>query len=180
MGNQGPGEVLPELCERLRPRFRRLLHAYRVPPQDGEDLIQTTLLLALLKWRDIRFPYAWVLGTLRTRCLVYGHERRRRGQLYEPLADRALEATAAPAQPRRDLLADLETLSRGLPRRQRAALALRYGMGHELLEVAAATGLTHSSVKTTLHRAVAHLRRAAAAPAPARRRGGTRIDGARG
>jgi RNA polymerase sigma factor (sigma-70 family) len=157
-----PGDALAELCARLQPQFGRILSAHRIPPQDGEDLIQTTLLLALGKWREIRCADAWMRGTLRTHCLMYWHERRRHLRRHEPLEEREVEPAIASAQERRDLLADLETLSRSLPHRHRAALALRYHAGHELLEVAAATGLTFASVKTTLSRAVAQLRRMAA------------------
>jgi RNA polymerase sigma-70 factor (ECF subfamily) len=164
---------LPDLCRQLRPRLRRILADFHIPPQDAEDLVQTTLLLALRKWSLIRDPHSWLFGALRNRCLFYWRERRRHGERHDSLADHAPGPAIFSAQTRRDLLADLATLSLRLPRLQRAVLALHcQGLGP--LEVAEATGLARSSVRKTRHRAVAELRRAAAMRPPAADRRGPR------
>jgi RNA polymerase sigma factor (sigma-70 family) len=160
---QVPRHDLPGQYEQLRPQLGRILSNFRIPPQDREDLMQTTLLLALMKSSLSCNPNSLLLGILRNRCLFYWRERRQYGRRYESLADHRPQPSIASAQGRRDLLADLATLSLRLPRMQRAVLAF-HCQGMELREVAEATGLARASVESAMHRAVAHLRQAAGEP----------------
>jgi RNA polymerase sigma factor (sigma-70 family) len=157
--------MLPELCAQLEPELRRILRSSRIPFEDAEDLLQTTLVFALRKWHEIREPKAWLLGTLGNRCTLYWRERRRQGLRYEPLDPWEPALAVAPAQERRAMLLDLEMLARRLPARQRAILFLRYRQGLRETELARATGLARSSVRKTLHRAVSRLRSAMASAA---------------
>src|SRR3984893_18664655 len=166
--------MLPGLCEELRPKLRRIFWHYRIGPQDAEDLLQTVLTLALMRWEEIRDPAGWLVGTLDNQCVMYWRARHRRDQRFESLTPFHDELAVAPVQERRRVLAELASLSRReLPAQQRRVLALRYGLGCSSDEVAAASGLALGSVRKTVHRALLRLRRAAttvAAPQGRKRR----------
>jgi RNA polymerase sigma factor (sigma-70 family) len=157
-------DELPELLEELRPKVRRILRWFKIPPQDAEDLVQITLLLALAKWPEIETPAAWVLATLQYRCIIYWRERRlakeRLVQLEPEMVEQLPQAACPPAQERREQRIDLGELARGLSERYRRVLVLRYQLGMRDSEVAEVTGLSPSSVQHTSQRAVAQLRRA--------------------
>jgi RNA polymerase sigma factor (sigma-70 family) len=157
--------MLPKLCEEVRTELRLIFWRYRVPPSDAEDLLQTVLTLALMRWEEIREPARWLVGTLENRCVMYWRERHRRDRRYESLMPFHEElAVPVPApQERRRVLAELAHLSRKLPAQQRRVLALRFGLGCSSDEIAAASGLARGSVRKTLNRALHRLRRAATA-----------------
>ncbi|HVT16477.1 MAG TPA: sigma-70 family RNA polymerase sigma factor [Thermoanaerobaculia bacterium] len=159
-------DVLPALCEQLRPQLRRILAAFQIPMEDAEDLVQTTLLIALAKWPGIWNPTAWLLGTLQKRCIMYWRERRRRSARLVALEPLEHELSAEPPQEGRVLLAEIETLCRRLPQPQRAVVVLYCCQGLPQRDVARATGLRPSSVRKTAHRAVAQLRQAVKGRAP--------------
>ncbi|HEY4588533.1 MAG TPA: sigma factor, partial [Thermoanaerobaculia bacterium] len=54
-------QTLLELLEAIRPRLRRLLRSYDIPPEDAEDLVQESILEALRKWDTIRQKDVWLL-----------------------------------------------------------------------------------------------------------------------
>jgi RNA polymerase sigma factor (sigma-70 family) len=154
--------MLPELCESVRPKLQRIFWHYRIGPEDAEDLLQTVLTLALMRWEEIREPAGWLVGTLDNQCVMYWRDRRRRNQRFESLMPFHDELAVAPVQERRRVLAELATLSRRkLPAQYRKVLALRFGLGCSSDEVAAASGLALGSVRKTLNRALHRLRRAA-------------------
>jgi RNA polymerase sigma factor (sigma-70 family) len=160
----GPPSTLPELCAKIEPELTHVLLKYRIPLEDGEDVLQTTLLLALLHWDKIQNSSAWLLGTLENRCILFWRERRRRDQRYEPLNPWDPVLTVAPAQERRAMIVDLETLARELPATQRKVLCLRYHLGMRDAEVAQVAGLAQSSVRGTARRSVTHMQSAIATP----------------
>jgi hypothetical protein len=67
---------LRRTLEADRPLLRSVLRHYRIPLEDAEDLIQDTLVLALMKWPQIRSLGPWLYGTLRHRCIGYWRKRR--------------------------------------------------------------------------------------------------------
>jgi RNA polymerase sigma factor (sigma-70 family) len=134
-----------------------VLHRYHIPPQEWDDLVQTTWLLAMSKWPEIRDPESWLLGTLEWRCVVYWRKRRLLAQRHQPLDGLAPEPTIEPVQPQRDLLTDLDVAARRLPVLQRRLLALRYRLGLTPPEAAAALGVAAGSVRPMIHRARAQL-----------------------
>src|SRR4051812_50221583 len=69
--------VLELFLHRIRPRLRALFSRYRIPLEDTEDILQQALLALLYQWQTVRDPEAWLLGTLRNRCLLYWRDRRR-------------------------------------------------------------------------------------------------------
>ena len=161
---------LPELCERLRPALEIILASYQVPFQDGEDLVQTTLLIAVTQWETIRSPRDWLPATLRNRCRIYWRERRLHERRQVPLEAWTREPATRPAQERCEALLDLDTLCRRLPARQRDVLCRSRLWNMKPADVARATGLAPASVRKTVHRAIAHLRWEARKAVPPRRR----------
>jgi RNA polymerase sigma factor (sigma-70 family) len=155
---QAVDQVLPAVYEWLRQPMGRVLYRHRIPREDAEDLIQTVLLLAVAKWRDIRNPGPWLLGTLHTHCIVYWRRRRVRLKRHVPLDSIAFELPVAPEQPRRDLLAAIAAASRRLPATQRRLLFLRYVVGLSGAEAARALGLAECSIRKILDRGLAQLR----------------------
>lgn len=72
-----PGsESMEEFLKRMRPRFTRLLRAFRIPSEVSEDLVQQTLLRYVASASRIDTPDAWVFRTLRHHCCIYWRDRR--------------------------------------------------------------------------------------------------------
>jgi RNA polymerase sigma factor (sigma-70 family) len=151
-------DELPALCDRLRPDLRRVLWRYRIPPEDAEDLVQTTFLLALTKWPTIENPGPWLIGTLQKRCIAYWRDRRLRTERHVRLEEWAPQLAIETPQDRRDQLTDLDTACRNLSAEQRGLLILRFHLGLSESEAAREAGLAPGSVRKTTHRAVARLR----------------------
>jgi len=151
-------DALPELYERLRPRLRRVLHGYRVPSQDAEDLVQTAFLLAIAKWDELRDPEAWLVGTLKKRCSLYWRRRLVNEERQVQLSEWDLGRDVEPCHDLRDRLCDLGKAWHQLTRAQRNLLGLRFLLGMSPQEVAQAMGLAHGSVRRTAYRALEQLR----------------------
>jgi RNA polymerase sigma factor (sigma-70 family) len=170
-------DVLPALYARLRGRLGRLLYRHRIPPEDAEDLVQTTLMLAVAKWHAIREPEAWLLGTLHKRCIVYWRARVPQREHMRQLEELDLERAVESDQNRRDWLADLDRVWHHLSPKQQTLLTLRFREGLTSGEAAGAVGLAASSERKTTLRALARLREALSAarapePAPRQRQAG--------
>ncbi len=145
-GHQPPGGTAVEaaaselaaLCQRLRPQFHAILRRCRVPPEDSEDLVQSTLRIAIEKWREIESLEPWLLATLRRHCALHWREHCRRTARQMPIEPVGEEPGGAagvllpptpPEQERRDALLDLRRLAHDLPPHQRRLLALRHHLG---------------------------------------------------
>ena len=151
-------ESLEALLNRLRPRLKHTLSRYRVPAHDAEDLVQETLVATIQKWGEIQDPEAWILVTLRNRCVVYW--RKRRASLYQAVDNVILELLSEPIaapQERAELLWDLNHLLEDLPQRCRTLLRLRYSLGYDSSEVAERMGYHPSSVRKVARRCMAAL-----------------------
>jgi len=151
---------LEDLLQRVRSRLKAQFQRHRIPPQDTEDLLQQALLALIHQRPGIRDPEAWLIGTVRNKCLLYWRAHRR--QLYESVDAAVLECLAKPQQPtqegsdvRRDLTAALERL----PERCRSLLSLRYGLGYEPAEVAVQLGYSRRSISKITRRCLAVLTR---------------------
>lgn len=152
--------ALDDFARRMLPRMRRTLRGLGVPDEDGEDLIQQTLLALVAAWDGVREPEAWVSGALRKKCLMYWRGRRRR--LYDAVDGAVLEWLAGPqgpAQERRALESDLASVMVRLPPRYRRLLRLRYGLGYDPPEVARRLGYRTSSIGKVTTRSLAALGR---------------------
>jgi RNA polymerase sigma factor (sigma-70 family) len=144
----------------IRPRLKTLFARYRIPAQDTEDILQTALLALVYQWSGIRDPEAWLMGTLRNRCLLYWRDRRRR--LYEGVDSTVLDLLAQPSAPEQehaDLVRDLSAVIRRLPERCQSLLLLRYQLGYEASEVAERLGYSPTSMSKITTRCQAALTR---------------------
>lgn len=151
---------LDAFLKRIKPKLRTLFSRYRVPPQDTEDILQQALLALVYQWETVRDPDAWLIGTLRNKCLLYWRERRRK--LYDAVDAAVLEWVAepqAPSQERADLWNDLATVISQLPCRCQSLLWLRYRMGYEPPEIAERLGYSRTSISKVTTRCLAELTR---------------------
>jgi RNA polymerase sigma factor (sigma-70 family) len=140
--------------------MKSLFAHYQVPPQDTEDIVQQALLALLYQRQAIRDPEAWLIGTLRNKCLLYWRERRR--NLYDAVDAAALEVMAEPMAPEQegvDVRRDLEMAIERLPERCRTLLSLRYSQGYEPPELAKRLGYSPTSISKTTNRCLAALTR---------------------
>jgi RNA polymerase sigma-70 factor (ECF subfamily) len=138
--------------------LKQILGRYRIPAHDAEDLVQEALVSTIQKWELIEDPEAWLLVTLRNRCVVYW--RKRRTSLYNAVDTAILELVSEPVaapQERAELLWDLNNLLEDLPERCRKLLRLRYGLGFDASEVAELMGYHPSSVRKVARRCMAAL-----------------------
>jgi RNA polymerase sigma factor (sigma-70 family) len=129
------------LLEQLHPKATRVLALHRIPREDAEDLLQETFFALIFKWGSLRNPEAWLISTLRNRCLLYW--RRQRESRLEAVDAPRLEELAgseAPPQERADLRHDLNVAFARLPGPYRDVLRLRYGLGWRSAEVAEKLG----------------------------------------
>ena len=156
----GPAQSLDELLYRLRPRFRQVLARFRVPAQDAEDILQEALVAAVHKWEEIQDPEAWLMVTLRNRCLIYW--RKKRDNVFSNVDQALLELLLKPQDPpqeRAELHWDLETLLSEVPDRCRHLLRLRYALGLSSAEAAEQIGLRADSARKATQRCLAALTR---------------------
>jgi RNA polymerase sigma factor (sigma-70 family) len=138
---------LDGFLRQVRPRLRALFSHYKIPPQDTEDILQQALLALVYRPERVRDPEAWLVGTLRNKCLLYWREKRRK--LYESVDTAVLESMAEPLPPDQeeaDLRQDLASALETLPERCRSLLALRYRLGYEPPELAERLGYRPSSI----------------------------------
>lgn len=153
-------DSLAEFLREVRPRLKALFAHFRIPAQDTEDLLQQALLAFLYRRQGVRDPQAWLLGTLRNKCLLYWRERRRK--LYDNVDMTVLEGIAsplAPAQQGAELRHDLANALEHLPERCRSLLSLRYRQGYEPPELAERLGYRPSSIGKITTRCIAALSR---------------------
>jgi RNA polymerase sigma factor (sigma-70 family) len=153
---------LDQLLQQCRPQLTRVLSRFRVPPQDAEDLLQETFVILISRWDSVRCPEAWLVGTLRNRCIIYW--RRRRARIYDLMDDAMLEVLAqaeaeAPAQEQAELRRDLGTALDRLAPHHRRLLLLRYAYGCTSQEVGDRLGYGAGSVRKMTQRCLDRLTR---------------------
>lgn len=146
-------DELELLLSSFKPRARAITSSFRIPAQDGEDLLQDALLTLVNKRHEIYSPEAWLAATLRKRCLMYWRSRRR--SLLRQVDAAVLELIAAetPApQEAVDLRHDLDNALRQLPARCRSLLIARYQKGLTPSEAARSLGYRFSGIYKLLER----------------------------
>jgi RNA polymerase sigma factor (sigma-70 family) len=144
----------------VRPRLKVVFAHYRIPPQDTEDILQQALLAHLYRHEPVRDPEAWLVGTVRNKCLLYWREKRRK--LYDSVDTAVLERVAepvAPAQEGADIRNDLASALECLPARCRSLLSLRFRQGYEPPEVAERLGYSPASISKITTRCIDALTR---------------------
>lgn len=159
---QPPNEqpLLEDILREVQPKLVQILGRYRIPSQDADDVLQETFLTLVHKREVVRNPEAWLIVTLRNRCLIYW--RKKRKHLYQAVDTAILELLSepeAPQQAKSDLRFDLDRLLARLPDRCRSLLKLRYGLGCSSSEVAERMGYRQSSIRKVTSRCLAALTR---------------------
>lgn len=160
LNQQQVDSSLRQFLKSVHPKLKAVFARYRVPPQDTEDILQQALLALVYHWKTVRDPEAWLMGTIRNKCLVYWRDRRRK--LYDAVDTAVLEWVArpeAPNQEREDLWNDLETLLSRLPDRCQSMLWLRYRLGYDTAEIADELGYSPNSISKITARCLAALTR---------------------
>lgn len=148
------------LLDQVEPDVRRLLHRFRIPAEDAQDLVQDSVVSLLVRRDEISSPLPWFLATLKNRCLQYW--RRRRRSLLRAMDVGLLEEIAphrAPEQERSDLRRDLGGALEGLTPRCRQILRLRYGYDYTGPEIADRLGARESAVRQATLRCLSALSR---------------------
>lgn len=146
-------EGLERLLESFKPRARAITASYRIPEEDGEDLLQEALLTFLHKRDQIYSQEAWLAATLRRRCLMYWRARRR--SLLRQVDVSVLELMAQGGQTPQesvDLRHDLNRALCRLPARCRSLLLARYRQGLSPSETARSLGYRSSGIYKLLER----------------------------
>lgn len=140
-------ETWQEFLTRLHPKLRAILHYYRIPRQDAEDVLQDALVLLLSKG-PLRDRGSYLLSVLHYRCIMYWRSRgRRRDQTMEQAS---LEDLATPQGPNQEAAAQRHDIGRvlaQLPPRSRKLLQLRYALGYTARELAEQLGARTGTVK---------------------------------
>lgn len=149
-----PEAVKADFAEWARPHLAAMaaLAARMASPDERDDVVQEALTAAWRKFElydDARgTPRAWLLAIVADQARKF-YRRRRPSSPWDGTGSRA----DIPA----DL--DLERAVRGLPARQRLAVALHYFLDLPVAEVAVVMGCAEGTVKATLSHARACLRR---------------------
>jgi RNA polymerase sigma-70 factor (ECF subfamily) len=156
---------------RLYDRYARMVHGIllaRVPLSEVDDLVQDVFLRALPRLHTLRDPGrfgAWLAAITRNRANDYHRQAVDEVELPEDLsgdgAERKVSHESADAEATLSADAEAKVLLaaiRGLPETYREILLLRLVEGMNGPEIAARTGLTHGSVRVTLHRGMQRLR----------------------
>lgn len=128
------------------------LAARLAPDADRDDVVQDALTRA---WRR-RSTYDDSRGSVQTWLLAIVADRARRARTRR--RDTVALVDSAQALGVRDEDLDLEVAIRGLPPRQRLAVALHYFVGLPVAECATVMGCAEGTVKSTLFDARARLR----------------------
>jgi len=151
---------LEGFLKQVRPRLRAVFARYRIPSQDTEDILQQALMALVYRVESVRDPEAWLLGTVRNKCLLYLREQRR--LLYESVDATVLEAVAEPVGPDQEkthLQHDLAQVLERLPERCRSLLWMRYRQGYDPPELAERLGYSPASISKVTTRCLAALTR---------------------
>lgn len=163
----GRWKELEEVVRGLRKRINSILQSRRIPHPDREDIVQKCLLAAVVKWRRIENPRAWIGVTLENMCITYWRKRLRLKELglvseSEVTAAwrRSLEEGGEEVErPGQEMRWELERVIRRLPERYARALWLRYVAGCSTREISLVLGYEVESVRRIISRARRRLRR---------------------
>lgn len=140
---------LTEAAALLRAYFR---HRLRGNPEDAEDLVQETL-VALHTRRNTYDPdyplTAWLYSIARYRLI--DHFRRSKYRAHDNIDDMDIGG-ANPDYQASDARRDVMALLNKLPEKQRAAIIMVKLEERSVRDAAAASGLSKSDIKVSIHR----------------------------
>lgn len=156
----GPGDVdeAAAYCARVRPWLVGSLSLYCGDADVAEELAQDALARVWDRWRDVRAmaaPEAWTYRVALN--LASSHYRRRAAEKRAVGRDAALRSTTSASADTADAIAIRQAVS-GLPRRQKAALVLRYYADLPVAQVADLLGCAPGTVKALTHQALLGMR----------------------
>jgi RNA polymerase sigma-70 factor (sigma-E family) len=118
--------------------------------QTAEDIVQDVFAKLHNRFERVDVPKAW----LRTAVVNACSNERRRLRTARRFAPRLIAPPTTANEPANELMASL----RRLPERQRAVVVLRFYLDLPEAEIADALGMHLGTVKSSLHRALAHLK----------------------
>ncbi|OLR89913.1 RNA polymerase sigma factor [Actinokineospora bangkokensis] len=156
------------IAERLD-RLLRYATALTCDRDLAQDVVQEVLLRAQRKWSrigEVDAPYLYVKKMVTNEYLSW---RRRRAARDVPASSAALDAVAPPVADFTTAHAERDAMRAriaALPRRQRAAVVLRYYEDCTTAQVAHVLGCSEGTARSHLSRALATLRATTPAPAP--------------
>jgi len=164
----------PEFFRQWWPPLVRYLISQASDTHCAEDVAQETMLAARDQWEQLltfERPDAWLFKVATRRLRRWEARARERCVLLDNLdaATGDLRMAAANDDWVHDHL-DIVTAIRSLPRRQAEVVALHCLLGYTFAEVADILGVTESTAKTHLYRALEHLKQVLE-PAPTTDRG---------
>lgn len=147
------------------PPFQQLLDVYgrdvhrfllaSVGPVDADDCYQETWLAALRAYprlRDATNLKGWILTVAHRKAIDSARARRRRGVPVDELPEPAARPEPDPPDP------ELWAQVRELPPKQRTALALRYVLDADYMDISAAMGTSQEAARRNVHEALKRLR----------------------
>lgn len=150
---------LIDFCERLHPKLVRVLRAHCGDEGLAEDLAQEALVRAWERWAQVarmEYPEAWAfrvaLNMARSRFRRLGVEARALARLARD------DRTGAEARDDLELVEIRDAIAR-LPKRQRAALTVRFLADLSVEESAVALACAPGTVKALTSQGIANLRR---------------------
>ncbi|HJZ87941.1 MAG TPA: sigma-70 family RNA polymerase sigma factor [Polyangia bacterium] len=160
---QLPPEAVIELLHHGMRRGFRIACAMVGDRAEAEDCVQEALARVIEQQARLRDPRAlegWFHRVLSNLCLRVLRRRRLRGLVHR-LWEEHREPSVAPDEilARRQALGSLQAALDELPAMQKAALALRYGGGLSVADIASALGVRANTAKTHLCRGLERLRR---------------------
>lgn len=129
----------------------------------AEDLLQDALERVFIHWSRIRDPLPYT-RTVMTRRLTDGWRATRRHPRHEPLELLHHDLPTADSTHEHAERADMASLLRQLPPRQRAVIVLRYYEDRTEAEIAEALDITTGTVKSQAAKALRTLRRLSGEP----------------
>ncbi|MFW6012485.1 MAG: sigma-70 family RNA polymerase sigma factor [bacterium] len=153
-GEEVGEEAWNELVRRVEPRLVRIGRRLGVREEDVEDEVQSIWLRLVEKGEVVRHPEAWAVGRMRWRCRELGRPRKRVEVPRRPSGGGRLEWSG-----RVELHLDLRRAWRGLRRRHRILLWVRYVEGMTEPEAARVCGYRIGSVGQITKRVLDGLRR---------------------
>jgi RNA polymerase sigma-70 factor (ECF subfamily) len=163
LGSEGAyAQLLQELPPLIGRMVRRQM-AY-ASPSDQEDVSQEVLLsihAARASYDPARPFIPWLKAIVMSRAIDFMRRQKRHaaGQiLTDAMADGIADEAAGEAVNRYDAVDALQRAIRALPARQRSAIELLKLREMSLREAAAASGMSISALKASVHRAVRTLR----------------------
>lgn len=165
---RGDREALGPLMERHHRRLYRIALSYLRDADDALDAVQETFVKAYqnaARWDPSSEVAPWLVRIAVNHAIDRYRRGRRRRLSEEPLAAGDHDESVAAADPSpermvfgREISERVGAALRSLPDTQRAVFALRHYDGMSLDEIARALDISLGTVKSSLHRAIQHLR----------------------